>query len=144
MITNIQLKGFLNSLVSADNQITMDNEYSLPARAWITGQFSEDLAINLDNTGTHTYVPESNDCDKFSRFAWALAGLANAESQKGRGLAFGMFSYKRDLDGLGHCINFAVCRDPMGDLELVFLEPQTGLEVKLSKTEMLNCGTYLL
>lgn len=129
--------------VCADNPIILDDEYALPTEDWLLNDFREATIKNLALLGIATYAAQSNDCDDF---AWAVAGLArigNARQGSRKALAVGIFGYRTD-DGGGHAIIFSVVRVGANDYRLVFIEPQTGDEVELSRSERTNCMFFLV
>lgn len=129
--------------VCADSPIIMDSEYALPTETWLLNDFKEATIANLKKLGIDTYAKEANDCDDF---AWTVAGLArigNARQGCKKALAFGVFAYKTDEGGL-HAINFSVVRVGANDYRLIFIEPQTGCEVELSRSERTNCLFFIV
>ena len=122
----------------------MDLEYCLPTRA----SFLEQAAAahrNVVKLGVADYEAEAWDCDDFAFLTRSLMRIAHkrTEGHPKAGLAVGVFTYNRDSSGAQHAVVVGVTRDE-ADYELVFAEPQTGQELRLSAQEKASCmGVYL-
>lgn len=122
--------------------LLLDGEYMLPTASWVHGTFASALDSVLKGLGLTEWSEEAWDCDKFSRLAWAYAGLLWAKTQ-GRpqtGLAFGVVCYMSERLGGGHAINVFIHRDSNGQARVQFVEPQKQLggrlvEINLSEAE---------
>jgi hypothetical protein len=129
--------------VATFDLVIADEEYSLPTRRWFLGTFAAALNRDLDLLGVQTWKPELNDCDDFALLTTALARVCNALSNpKQNALAVGMFCYMPDGGGY-HAINFAIVSEA-GQRKVLFLEPQTQQEVKLSEREISSCAFYYI
>ena len=144
MMSNWEMKQFMDANVAAFDTIQWDDEYALPTREWVLGEFSVALRRNLELLGADKYTAERHDCDDFARLAWAMAGLChNLTSTRKSALAFGLLTYTTDAGG-GHAINFAVVHNAKGEREIMFFEPQTQREVYLSQQERDNAISYIV
>ena len=123
-----------------DTQFSVaDGNYSLPSTDWFYGTFYRAFWDYLKAMGISKYEVDANDCDKFSDQLRSFAQMLEARDKQrvGRALAVGVLAYLQDGGG-GHAIAFAVCRVKVKP-RLCFIEPQNGLEVKLSEDERLQC-----
>jgi hypothetical protein len=123
--------------------IILDDEYECPTKGWVLDEFAPFLGDILRQIGTDRWVKNRNDCDKFSRQAWAQASAIHVKStDKEAGLTFGIFNYERDAGG-GHSINFFIVQNG-NKAEVCFFEPQTQQQVYLSVTERAACMSYIV
>lgn len=117
-----------------------DQTYALPTRAdleRITAGW-----MYVAKVLGFTYQAESQDCDKFSRFAAAYAGLVHAkqtqevEAITPGGFPLGEFYYVSPAGT--HAITVAIVGE--GErLEVVWMEPQTGKLMELTQAEIESC-----
>lgn len=120
-----------------------DAFYAHPSRAWVRGAFASALKTLLDGLEASVWTDSSNDCDDFARLSAAFASCLHNRTvghERNTGLALGEFWYVRDAGG-GHAINMAIVYQD-GKPELMFFEPQTQQEVKLTEREVLSCVAY--
>lgn len=119
-----------------------DERFIGPTRAWVTGTFGPAWAEALRKLGLETYQPEAWDCDKFADLCRSYAELLHARTPdrpiKDAALTVATFCYVIESTGGGHAIvAFFI---PQGEsFEVVYLEPQTGEEKKLTKQEEASC-----
>lgn len=109
-----------------------DSQYELPKADWLLGPFwlwlRKGVMLPL---GLTDYEDSKWDCDDFSRFYAASAGICHKRSAKrNSAIAVGEFWFRRE-DGVKHAICVAIT-----DKGRIFIEPQTGEEVILSKQEI--------
>ena len=142
MITSQQLQEFLTeSGIQPFTVLIADDNYSLPDPQWILNDFANALRSFQLAMETATYMPEKNDCDNFTRGAAYFADVLHSRTRDVQtAICFGEFWYTLDAGG-GHAINIAVVKN--GDvMELMFFEPQTLMQLTLSKTEIESCYAY--
>lgn len=131
-----ELMSFFNQATPGAEVNFDDLNYVLPTREWVTGDFARAMLGNLQKLGI-TYAPESFDCDKFAKLVAAFGAVCNLRTSGHKGgLALGVFYYRSPAGY--HAINVAVVPDD-DDLDLVFIEPQTGQELRLSEEELASC-----
>lgn len=150
--TASELLSFITSELEFDELATPilpDKEYSLPAPDWITNDLSAAVNKSISSAGL-VYTRDANDCDDFSLFyhwvtltAVLIAKQKHAKATGKTALAVGMLGYIQD-NGQGHAIIMAIALDPITlKLQALYIEPQDGLEKKLSLNEK-NHALYLL
>ena len=111
-----------------------DVHYFVPSKKWLLKTFYNWYQNQLFSMGLS--YRKNFDCDKFARgYAWLASvclGAMYTNGIKSDGIAVGEVFYSiagnRDR---GHAINCAF----IDNKKLVFIEPQTGKIVKLSKAE---------
>ena len=113
-----------------------DISYSEVNSAWLAGYY-ESFRASLFREGVVKWDSRF-DCNHFADTYAALAQLKffseNFQSwNAAQTLAVGVVWYRRDDNNGGHAINCALT-----ERGLVYIEPQTGAEVKLSPTEELS------
>jgi len=124
---------------------TPDAAFDCPSKDWLMGEYAKWFAKARWDLDVSVYQSEINDCDDAAaayrvgcQIANAKRGWKNRLSQMfGRTalpnpLAVAEIWYKTK-EGGGHAINMAYVNDPA---ECVFVEPQTGKEVQLTRKEM--------
>ena len=120
-------------------------QYSLPSAGWVTGDFATQFRAWVGQEGLH-YQTSEEDCKTFSRMAALYCDMLHAKDpgrQPGTHLAFGEFWYISARGG--HAINVALVADgpvsgtSLPKYRLLFFEPQTGLEVLLTRQEIESC-----
>lgn len=127
------------------NDFELDVQYAHPTRAWFLGPFARAVSRNTLALGLNQYRPEANDCDKFTRRAaqWARDCHALTRPDSGMSLAVGDFFYTPGAaGGGGHAIVCAIVYEQDAP-RLVFLEPQTGLEARLTREEIQSCYGFI-
>lgn len=108
-----------------------DREYSLPQLGWLTGTYYNYFVKVLDGLKIPGWR-EDLDCDDFSKLFWSLCQACHRVSKTGiEGISVGMCIYTTKNGG-GHAINTAVVENK----EIVFIEPQTGEVLELTKGEI--------
>lgn len=114
--------------------------YSEPDLDWIDGEFSDSLRRNLESLGLDQYEDEANNCNKFSRIAWAFATIEHARTtgHPQSSLSFGMMAYTKDTGGR-HAINWGI-----SDGKAFFYDPQTQSRVQLSQSEIESCDFAII
>jgi hypothetical protein len=151
------LSTFLSQTCNA-TPMTFDSEYALPARDWFLNQFGPATHDAMQKLGVAGYETEAWDCEDFAFFAanWAKMCHRRTAGHPAKGLAVGVFVYYPATSSGGlHAINVAVVRrDPLAldpalapdpsAYELVFLEPQSGQEKKLSADELSSCMAIII
>lgn len=118
--------------------------YSVPNRDWVTGSFAVGFRDWLNQEGLR-YQKDSEDCKTFTRAAALYAEMLHAKDptrQPGTAMAVGEFWYISAQGG--HAINVILIQEGMGTnqlpkYQLMFFEPQTQLEVKLTDKEIQSC-----
>ena len=111
-----------------------DASYARPTLRWLQGQFWD--AFRQDRWAKVGSYSRKNDCDNWARAFAQLAQDSHAQTRSGsddEALAVGEFFYTK-ASGEGHAINAAFT-----DVGLVFIEPQNGLTLKLTTSEILSC-----
>jgi hypothetical protein len=133
----------LNNLGANPQTFTpFDSNYQCPSKAWVLDVFSDSLNRSLYALGLVSWKTEAWDCDKFARLAAVLGAIEHARTpwREQAALALGVFCY---VPAAGpHAINFAVV-DPH-TMEIVWLEPQTQKEVKLTEDEIGTCYNVMI
>ena len=126
-----------------------DSDYDLPSAKWFSKTFPKALLkfwrknklVKYDFRGRRyifKWTLGVMDCDNAAAMAFSLAGVLNFKERKKNPLAVGEFWYVRG-DGRGaHAINCALIQGR----RLIFLEPQTCRQVKLSVEEIQSCYFY--
>lgn len=102
-----------------------DGSYDLPARDWL-------ISYCMKWVSARQAWTDKFDCDDFA-FAFKVACQEAHRMGAGTsdGLAVGVVFFCPDKGG-GHAINFAV----VDNNEVIFIEPQTGERICLSKSEL--------
>ena len=118
--------------------LLLDSDYMLPTQGWVHGEFASALQTVLAALGLEDWVEEAWDCDKFSRFAFAYAGVLWGKTigRPKTGLAFGTVCYVDKRMMGGHCINVFLWRDDDGIARVQFVEPQQQLGGRLVEKKM--------
>lgn len=134
-ITNLINKNNINT----KSYFFGDFYYYLPNKHWVFNEFAKSLDSLLNFLNNNTPNSASNDCDDFARAGAFLAQTLHSRTSpdSNAGLAIGEFWYKKD-SGVAHAINIIVVRD-YENLQLLFLEPQTGKEIILTENEKNSC-----
>ena len=112
-----------------------DEKYAAPTAEWVRGVYSDKLTKFLFDYNLNHWTQESSDCDDISRTA-AVNGSILFHNSKNKpskaGFLFGEYHYWGKQGG--HAINIAIVKDgPV--YRLMFYEPQTKLEVKLTESD---------
>ena len=141
-MTAEQLQSFLEGRgIWTAKCLIADDLYSLPTREWFLGKFARAFGRLLWAAKLVAWIQNRFDCDDFARLAAALAGILHKLSSKQpTGLAVGEFWYQR-AGGDNHAIAVAIVEEA-GDWDLVFMEPQTQRELKLTEEEIQSCIAY--
>jgi len=114
----------------------MDWNFCVPTRKWLS-EFSTNLAVQIkQNFGS--FIPETNDCDDFSLFCMSFARLWHRKSQTNGSLPVGVMVYTK-RGGERHMSIVAYA-----DFNLVYIEPQNGEFLNLSREEISSCDFVLL
>ena len=125
-----------NISFEGDNDVFfVDETYACVSKSWLFKAFGPNWISVIRQYLGVKYTSQAYDCDNFARGAasWAdILHVITPEHPKS-GLAIGEFVYATD-DGGAHAINIVICND----LEVVFFEPQTGTEAKISIFEKCN------
>jgi hypothetical protein len=119
-------------------------QYVLPSPTWLFGPLASAWLKFVQAMGVSGYAPEKNDCDKAARLCAAFAGILHARTPgaPNAGLAFGEFWYVRAVGG-SHAINVAIAAgDQPTTFDLLFMEPQNGKQVHLTREEIESCTGY--
>lgn len=126
-------------------QVCADEAFSLPTRKWFVADFAEALRIFYASL-RNFYGKQSQDCDDWARgAAWFASFLHNRTRPNLSALAVGEMWYNRDYPVVGesagdsrvggpHAIIFAVVKERR--YEVLFLEPQTSVQLFLTKSEL--------
>lgn len=127
-------------------EVVTDVKYMLPSENWFLGKFPGLLRDFQSDLRQTSYVEAENDCDDFARMASGFAKILhnNTKKVKGTSLAVGEFYYFSDRLQVFHAINFALVKDDDGRFKVLFIEPQTGEILNLSKHEKETCRNWLL
>lgn len=131
-ITYNELKDILNKNNIPIKDIAIaDNEYNIPKKEWILTTYKNGFFKFLEYLEVHKYKA-SWDCDDFSRMYAAYGQILHARTTKKKfeGIAIGEIWYKID-NTENHAINIAILENK----DVIFIEPQSGEELKLSKTK---------
>jgi hypothetical protein len=114
--------------------VTADRDYAEVKKSYLLGAYYSWFKNFLYGGGNDpTIVWDATfDCDDFARLFCALLQLAHFRNKRTNeeGVAVGEIHYMQDTGG-GHAI---VCA--FTDEGRIFIEPQTGLEMKLSNNEI--------
>lgn len=123
----------LDNGINEFNLRILDEKYKLPSRAFVLESFAVNFEQLKKNLRRSQYIANSNDCDKVALLAQFYSNYLHNEHKmsQGYGVAFGSFAYVREHNNEGHMINFAVVEDE----QVLFFEPQTSMEVILTKKE---------
>ena len=132
--------------VESSKFIILDESYLIPKKSWFFGPFADSLRDNLFALGVSSWKPEVNDCDSFAVAGRHWANVLHARSTNiEAGISIGEFYYYKNVDEMTdkHAINIAVV-DNEGKLEVVFMEPQNGRKLILTKDQKRNCEAYII
>lgn len=131
-LTGDELRALVNGIGITCTMMTCDATYNTPTKEWLLNTFYKAVSRMFKFVGLPTWR-EDWDCDDFARLYATHAQILHARDTKStaQGLAVGEFWYKPDSGG-GHAINIAV----IGPSTIIFIEPQTGAELKLSSSEI--------
>jgi len=112
-----------------DRTTFSDSTFNLPTKTWLFSKFYPYFSKELERLGIIEWS-EKFDCEDFAAMYKILCQVCHKNSRSTQGgLAVGAVDYQKD-SGEYHCINIAFT-----DQGLVFIEPQTGKELKLSENE---------
>ena len=110
-----------------------DVDYSVPTKRWVLRNFRKYFLkkMRADDTMGMLWT-EDHDCDNFSSsYRVFMQALHSSQSgKKGQSITVAEMWYMT-RDGGGHAINFLL----VDDYQPLFVEPQTGGEVKLTNEE---------
>lgn len=118
-----------------------DADYATPSKKWIQGEFFNLYRKWLWDHNLFTWK-EYGDCDNFAFTFYCFANMCHAKTMQIRerqglptvqGISVGIMFFKQKNYG-GHAINFIVTED-----EFLYLEPQNGQWLNLSKEERESC-----
>jgi hypothetical protein len=114
-----------------------DSNYALPTTAWLLGPFWSWYQGRRFELGLHKWT-RANDCDNSARAYCQAAADCHASTMGSsdkapEGVAVGEYFYTKDSGG-GHAIVVAVT-----EKGIIYIEPQTGVEINLSDMEKLSC-----
>jgi hypothetical protein len=114
--------------------------YTIPEREWVTGPFATAFRDWAASQGLR-YQKDEEDCKTFTRAAAFYAEVLHAKdpaAQPGTAIAVGEFWYISPQGG--HAVNVVLIQDASPQkYRLMFFEPQTQLEVKLTQQEIESC-----
>ena len=122
--------------VSYNRIFISDSDYSIPTKKWVTRNYKKYYKKKMNEDKTLGLLwKEKHDCDNFSTaYRMYLQALHSIQPGKsGESIAVAEIWYMRDIGG-GHAINLVI----VDDYQPLFIEPQTGDEVKLSNKEKLS------
>ena len=110
-----------------------DANYARPTTAWLTGKFNDYFRNWLFQNDLLKWA-ENFDCDNFSSFYYSFAQACHTKSnRKEQGIAVGEMFYRQNGTG-GHAINVAIT-----EKGVIYIEPQTGQQIKLTDVEKQSC-----
>jgi len=111
-----------------------DRTYAPVDKHWLLYPYYKYYRKVLDGLGINNWA-ENFDCDDWARLYRDLSmACHHAANGTTEGIAVGTFSYKKD-GVYPHMINTAI----VDDNKVIFIEPQTGLELILSQREKESC-----
>lgn len=106
-----------------------DSRYNLPTQDFLLKKFYPYFSAELERLGIVEWS-DKFDCEDFAATYKMLCQACHKNSRSTQeGLAVGAIDYAKD-NGEYHCINIAFT-----DKGLLFIEPQTGKLLTLSKSE---------
>ena len=120
-----------------------DSEYALPSEKWITGKFYHNFNWWMQSNGVKKWKTYT-DCDNKAFAYFVCANISHAKTMEARerasmetyeGIAVGVMFYL--IDGKktsGHAINVVYTNG-----KLIYIEPQNGEQLKLTKKEIDSC-----
>lgn len=113
------------------NSQIWDRDYAPVKLDWLTTKYYRWYSSVSNSLSVGTWKKRW-DCNRFSLMYLSLCQTCHAQSDgvEIEGIAVGIATYVKDT-GVGHAINCAIVENN----KLVFIEPQTGYEIELSKTE---------
>lgn len=121
----------LNGLTNASIFIS-DATYAKPTTKWLTGKFYEYFLNWLWKNDLNKWQ-QKFDCDNFSCLYYAFAQACHTQSGRSeQGILVGEMFFMQK--GGGHAINLAIT-----EKGVIFIEPQTGAEITLTKEEKSSC-----
>lgn len=127
------------------NDFELDANYAHPTRAWFHGPFAHYVVEKHKEIGKSVWRVDSNDCDDFANRAkqWAQDSNDETNPKGGKALAVGSFFYLiGGQKGSGHAIVAAIVYEDHVP-ELIFIEPQNGRPLALSKEEIRSCFGFV-
>lgn len=140
------LEDFLTNRCGFSNFIKMiilDEEYVLPDRTFLFSDAAQALNDWFWSLGVNNYEKDKNDCDDFAQLAASILRIWHKKTLKEKkALAFGWMIYT-NRNFIKHCINFGVvCEN--NEYKIVFMEPQTKLQIYLTNEEKLSCELLVI
>lgn len=119
------------SFKQCPNIIVGDGSYAMPTSSWLFGKFKSWYFTMLGALKSSGYSAQW-DCDDFASIFRVMAQICHAQTRTRpeEGIAVGELFYMMDSGG-GHAICCAFTENG-----LIFIEPQTGEQLKLSATEL--------
>ena len=141
-MTSSELDSFIGRELNYPDSQVVDAKYSLIDKDCFFDECARILQTDLFSFRAR-YRKEVFDCDDFALLTVAILRLAYANTKdrpEGTALAVGYMFYESEQGP--HAIIFAVCRSKSGERELVFMEPQTQLEITLTKDEKASTRFY--
>lgn len=114
-----------------------DADYSIPTKGWVTRNFKKYFKKKMRSDPTLGMIwKEKHDCDNFATaYRMYMQALHSKQPGKsGESIAVAEMWFMQDGVG-GHAINMVI----VDDYQVIFIEPQTGDEIKLSNKEKKTC-----
>ena len=112
-----------------------DENYAVPQRTWLLNTFSIYFNYTMESLKVKKYA-NANDCDKHAALYWLISCYSNyrTDPPPAKSLSIAeIFYYIKGNKSRNHAINMAIVSDKD---EIIFIEPQTSMQVFLSKEEM--------
>lgn len=145
-ISSLELSHALFREFNVLPQLDDAHYYLVADESWLNNELAGALFDFLTLFDCANYVTESNDCDKFSGWAHAVARLLHSRTVRAArlapgGLALGVLNYRPDwANGGAHSINWAALPCAVDDahpegIRFVTWEPQKTSTVILTDNE---------
>lgn len=114
-----------------------DTRLALVTRKWFLGTFARSCRTFFRQLSVAGYVAEEWDCENFALSAmfWAHIAHAKMKGGTGAGIAVGRWHYFTRKQRMPHAISVAVTPGR----KLIWMEPQTQTEAKLTTEEIRSC-----
>lgn len=138
MVDSSFIRSILINIGVNSNSITsLDGKYSIPTMDWVLDT-SFSLSSQINNI-LGEWVEESRDCDDFALSTMSLMRLFHSYKNPKSSLSVGYFQYTQDTGGV-HAINVAIVENS----EVLFFEPQSGRQLRLTTKEIKSCSRLLM
>jgi len=112
-----------------------DKTYSIPNKSWIKKEYYNIYKKFMQDNQLYQWK-ENNDCDQFASIYRILAQSLHAKQlqSSAESITVGEMWYMKDGYG-GHAINLVV----VDNFQVMFIEPQNGVQLNLTQEELNTC-----